>query len=116
MSETIAAAAWKDPRDGTVYTGDMHYDCYCRAADAEKSRTVGVPFTYESPSLWVERVAREISVRVFRAGEGFVTSEGRFVDRMAALKIANAARQAAVDEDARALMSEQINDYEGSVK
>lgn len=88
--ERIKASAWRDPRSGVVYTGVDHYDCWCKALDADpvwnKVEELGA-------ADWAENVITVIGEEAFFKGEGFITTENRFVDRAEALAVAKACDQ-----------------------
>lgn len=85
MTEKIKEAAWKDPRTGTIYTGNDHYECWYCAKQATASHLRDI-----EAWVWAEMVMKEIGDEAFYEGEGFVTTMNRFVDRDEALRIAKA--------------------------
>lgn len=74
MPEAIRAAAWRDPSSGKVWEGDTHAHCYTEAGIDVCELT-------------------ELAAGNLACGEGFVTTEGRFVDRVEAMRIAKASQQ-----------------------
>lgn len=79
--EAIRAAAIRFP-DGKVIEGTFHADCWLIAYDqGYVAEQMGDEFT------------AEFLIQKYKAEEGFTTTQGRFVDREEAYRIAIAAQQ-----------------------
>lgn len=84
MDERIKLAAWKDPRTGKIYTGDMHVDAWYEAMRDDPD----YPDKTTGADVWAEWMMLKIGDELFFASEGFITTSERFVDREEGLIIA----------------------------
>lgn len=86
---TIAAAAWKHPVTGKVFTGQMHADCWFEAMIDDSEWEDKEAFHAD----WASWMMEKMGIDNFYDCEGFVDNDGKFLDRKAARIVADKSKQ-----------------------